>query len=60
MNNEQLKRIEEFATLRKKREVLIEAIAELNFDANRVEIYELHYEISEIDRRLHAIDPSLV
>lgn len=46
--------------LQARRNELVEAISELDRDASKVEIYELHGEIDEIDRQLHAIDPSLV
>ena len=46
--------------LKKKRIELVEAIAELDSEASKVEIYELHGEISDIDAKIHAIDPSQV
>ena len=50
----------ELTELKAKRIELVEAIGELEPDASKVEIYELHGEISEIDRKIHAIDPSQV
>ena len=52
--------METIEELQAKRNELVEAISELDRDASRVEIYELHGEISEIDRKIHAIDPSKV
>ena len=46
--------------MKAKRLELVEAIGELDPVASKVEIYELHGEISEIDRKIHAIDPSQV
>ena len=60
METADLQKLELIATLRKQREVLVEAIGEMRSDADKVEIYEMHGEISEIDARLHAIDPALV
>jgi hypothetical protein len=60
METTDLQKLEQVATLRKQREVLVEAIGEMRADADKVEIHELYGEISEIDAKLHAIDPSLV
>jgi len=46
--------------LKAKRNELVAAIAEMDSEASKVEIYEMHGEISAIDRQLHAINPSLV
>ena len=46
--------------LKRERVELLEAIADLDPTASKVEIYELQGEIGEIDRRIHAIDPSQV
>lgn len=50
----------ELEILKRTRAELVETISELDPDASKVEIYELHGEISEIDRKIHAIDPSQV
>lgn len=51
---------EEITKLKERRNELVEAISEMDSVASRVEIHELHGEISEIDRQIHAIDPSQV
>lgn len=52
--------METIETLKQKRNELVEAIAELDSEANKVEVFELHGEISAIDRQIHSIDPSQV
>ena len=52
--------METIEELKKKRTELVETITEMDSDASKVEIYELHGEIDDIDRRIHAIDPSQV
>ena len=52
--------METIEELKKKRLELVEAIAEMDSDASKVEIYEMHGEISAIDAKIHAIDPSQV
>ena len=51
---------QEIEKLKAERLALLEAISEMDSDASKVEIYEMHGEISEIDRKIHAIDPSQV
>ena len=46
--------------LKAKRAEIVEALIELDHDANKVEIHEMYGEISKIDRKIHAIDPSQV
>ena len=55
-----MKEITEIQKLKDTRNLLVEAIAEMDSDASKVEIYELHGQISEIDAKIHAIDPSQV
>ena len=50
----------ELAELKAKRNELVEAAGELDTSRSLVEYYELMDEISEIDRKVHAIDPSQV
>lgn len=52
--------METLAELKTKRNELVEALIELDHDANKVEIHEMYGEISAIDRKIHAIDPSQV
>ena len=52
--------METIEELKKERFALIEAISEMDRDANKVEIYEMYGEMSEIERKIHAIDPSQV
>ncbi len=52
--------METIEELKNKRNELVEAINNLDPVASKVEIYELHGEISEIDRKIHAIDPSQI
>ena len=52
--------MENIEELKAKRLEIVEALRELDYDANKVEIYELHGEINDIDRQFHAIDPSQV
>jgi hypothetical protein len=56
----QYKEITELQKLKDTRNLLVEAIAEMDFDASKVEIYELHGRINAIDAKIHAIDPSQV
>lgn len=46
--------------LKAKRAEIVEALIELDHDASKVEAYELHGQINDIDRSIHAIDPSQV
>ena len=52
--------METIKELQDKRLELVEALAELDSEVSKVEIHELHGEISEIDRQIHAIDPSQI
>ena len=54
------KGMETIEELKKKRVELVEVITEMDSVASMVEIYELQGEIFDIDRRIHAIDPSQV
>lgn len=51
---------EEITKLQEQRNELVQAIYELDPEVSKVEIHELHGEISKIDRKIHAIDPSKV
>ena len=46
--------------LKKERLAIVEAISEMAADVSRVEIHEMFDEIAEIDRKIHAIDPTQV
>ena len=52
--------METIEDLQKKRVELVEAIGEMDSEASKVEIHEMFDEISEIDRKIHAIDPSQI
>ena len=52
--------METIEELQAKRNELVEALSELDREASKVEFYEMHGEINEIDRKIHAIDPSKV
>lgn len=51
---------EEITKLKERRNEIVEAISEMDSVASKIEIYEMHGEIDEIDRKIHAIDPSQV
>ena len=50
----------ELAALKAKRNELVEAAGDLDTSRSLVEYHEIMDEISEIDRKVHAIDPSQV
>ncbi len=52
--------METIEELKTKRNELIESIIDLDPIASRVERYEMQGEINDIDRQIHAIDPSQV
>jgi len=58
--NEQQEKERKIRVYQARRNELVEAIGELDSNVSMVEIYELQGEVSEIDAKIHAIDPSKV
>ena len=51
---------QETKELKAQRDFLVSCISDMDSVASKVEIYEMLGEISEIDQKIHAIDPSQV
>ncbi len=60
MSDEDTVRKEKIESLKGKRLELVESVRGLEFEASKVEIYELHEKIRQIDDQIHAIDPASV